>query len=86
MKLPSHEYLDRLGIPYDRRSFPRTIEKGAASVARELGFAEHQMVKTLIFETDGGECALIMVGGDQSAISGHLKRAPASIWRALRSR
>jgi len=36
------------------------------------------MVKTLIFETDKGECALIMLGGDQNAVSGHLKKALGS--------
>jgi Cys-tRNA(Pro)/Cys-tRNA(Cys) deacylase len=78
MTLPAHTYLDRLGIPYERRTFPTTIEKGAAAVARELGFHEHQMVKTLIFESDQGERALVMLGGDQSAISGHLKKALGS--------
>jgi Cys-tRNA(Pro)/Cys-tRNA(Cys) deacylase len=72
--LPSHAYLDRLGIPYQRRSFSTGIERGAASVARALGFADRQMVKTLIFETDRGERALVMLGGDQSAVSGHLKK------------
>ncbi|MBI5878139.1 MAG: YbaK/EbsC family protein [Chloroflexi bacterium] len=74
MNLPSHDYLDQQNIPYERRSFPTDIEKGAASVARALGFNERQMVKTLIFENDRGERALIMLGGDQSAISGHLKK------------
>ena len=72
--LPAHTHLDHLGIPYQRCSFPTTIEKGAASVARALGFAERQMVKTLVFETDRGERALVMLGGDQSAVSGHLKK------------
>jgi len=49
MNLPAHEHLDRLGIAYERRNFPDTTEKGAASVARALGFHERQMVKTLIF-------------------------------------
>ena len=73
-KLPAHEHLDRLGIPYETAEFPTDIEKGAASVARALGHRERQMVKTLIFETDRGERALVMLGGDQSAISGHLKK------------
>lgn len=76
--LPSHAHLDNLGIPYERRSFPTDIEKGAASVARALGFRERQMVKTLIFESDKGERALVMLGGDQNAISGHLKKALGS--------
>src|SRR6478609_1140974 len=78
MQLPAHEYLGGLGIPYERLTFPSTIEKGAASVARTLGYRERQMVKTLVFETDKGERALIMLGGDQNAISGHLKKALGS--------
>ena len=78
MKLPAHSYLDQLGISYERRSFPPTTEKGAAAVARVLGFREQQMVKTLIFEADTGERVLVMVGGDQNAISGQLKKAIGS--------
>ena len=77
-QLPAHKYMDRLGLPYERRAFPTATEKGAASVARALGFREHQMVKTLIFEVDSGERVLVMLGGDQSAISGHLKKAIGS--------
>ena len=78
MKLPSHLHLDQLGIPYEARSFPPETEKGAASVARTLGFPERQAVKTLIFQVDTGERVLVMLGGDQSAISGHLKKAICS--------
>ena len=78
MKLPSHIYLDEHEIPYERRSFPPETEKGAANVARVLGFSERQAVKTLIFQTDTGECVLVMLGGDQNAISGQLKKAIGS--------
>jgi len=76
--LPAHAFLDRLGIHYERRSFPRSTTKGAAAVAHALGFAEHQMVKTLIFETEQGEACLIMLGGDQSAVSSNLKKVLGS--------
>jgi Cys-tRNA(Pro)/Cys-tRNA(Cys) deacylase len=75
MKLPAHEYLDRREIAYQTRSFPPETEKGASNVARALGFREHQMVKTLLFQTGKGERVLVMVGGDRSAVSGHLKKA-----------
>jgi Cys-tRNA(Pro)/Cys-tRNA(Cys) deacylase len=78
MKLPAHIYLDEHDIPYERKSFPAETEKGAANVARVLGFSERQAVKTLIFQTDTGERVLVMLGGDQSAISGHLKQAIGS--------
>lgn len=78
MHLPAHEFLDARGIPYQKLAFPPTTEKGAASVARVLGYGESQMVKTLIFLTDKGEKVLIMLGGDKNAISGHLKQAIGS--------
>ncbi|HEX9699557.1 MAG TPA: YbaK/EbsC family protein [Acidobacteriota bacterium] len=74
-QLPAHDHLDALGIPYERREFPATTEKGAANVARALGFEGGQMIKTLIFESGEGERVLVMVGADKSAVSGHLKRA-----------
>ena len=78
MQLPSHDYLDELGIPYQRAEFSPAIDKGAASVAHALGFRERQMIKTLIFELDTGERILVMVGGDQNIISGLLKKAAGS--------
>src|SRR5512142_1251635 len=78
MKLPSHLYLDEHNIPYEQKSFPTETEKGAANVARVLGFAERQAVKTLIFQVDTGERVLVMLGGDQNAISGNLKKAIGS--------
>ena len=78
IKLPSHVFLDEHRIPYTRKSFPDTTEKGAANVARALGFSERQAVKTLIFQVDTGERVLVMLGGDQNAISGSLKKAIGS--------
>ena len=78
MHLPAYVYLDTRSIPYERKGFPPETEKGAANVARVLGFSERQAVKTLIFQADTGERVLVMLGGDQSAISGHLKKAIGS--------
>ena len=78
IKLPSHIFLDERGIPHERLSFRESTEKGAANVARALGYSERQMVKTLVFETDKGERALVMLGGDQNAVSGLLKKALGS--------
>jgi len=77
-KLPAHLFLDEHNIPYEIMTFSPSTEKGAASVANALGFRERQMIKTLIFQTDKSEKALIMVGGDQNAISGKLKKALGS--------
>ena len=79
MKLQSHNYLDEHNIPYEQKSFSPETEKGAANVALVLGFPERQAVKTLIFQVvDTGECVLVMLGADQNAISGNLKKAIGS--------
>ena len=78
MKLPSHLYLDGQGIDYTTQSFAPDTVKGAISVANEIGFPVRQTVKTLIFEADTGERVMVMLGGDQSAISGNLKKAIGS--------
>ncbi len=78
IQLPSHVFLDDLAIPYERQSFSPETEKGAANVARVLGFAERQAVKTLIFQVGTGERVLVMLGGDQNAVSGNLKKAIGS--------
>jgi len=78
IQLPSHKYLDERSIPYERKRFPPETEKGAANVARVLSFAERQAVKTLIFQADTGERVLVMLGGDQNAVSGNLKKAIGS--------
>jgi len=75
---PAHLYLDELNIPYVKAEFSPEIEKGAASVARALGYRARQMIKTLIFELDTGERILVMVGGDQNIVSGNLKKAAGS--------
>ena len=78
MKLHSHLHLDERNIPSEALSFSPETEKGAANVAHALGFSERQAVKTLIFQVDTGERVLVMLGGDQNAISGHLKKAIGS--------
>ena len=79
MKFPAHLYLDEHNIPYEAKSFSPETEKGAANVAKVLDFPERQAVKTLIFQVvDSEECVLVMLGGDQNAISGNLKRAIGS--------
>jgi len=79
MKLPAHIYLDQQNITYEALSFSPDAEKGASNVAHALGFSERQAVKTLIFQVvETGECVLVMLGGDQNAISGNLKKAIGS--------
>ena len=78
MLLPAHHFLDACGLPYRTLTFPPETEKGAASVARVLGFQEKQMVKTLLFTTKAGEHVMVLLPADKSAVSGHLKKALGS--------
>jgi Cys-tRNA(Pro)/Cys-tRNA(Cys) deacylase len=76
--LPAHIFLNQNGIPYSIASFSPSTPKGASSVAVTLGLKVHQTIKTLIFQTEQGEQMLVMVGGDQSVISSHLKKVAGS--------
>lgn len=79
MKLPAHLHLEKNNIPYEAKSFSPETEKGASNVAQVLNFPERQAVKTLIFQVvDSDECVLVMLGADQNAISGNLKKAIGS--------
>lgn len=76
MRLPVHEYLDSLGVPYQADSFPTTTEKGAAGVADAFKgrVTLRQVIKSLMFQTGTKEIVLVLVGGDQNVISGNLKK------------
>src|SRR5579863_466701 len=76
VRLPSHDYLESLGITFQALTFPVTTEKGAASVAGALGpvVTIRQVIKSLLFETSSKEVVLVLVGGDQNVVSGTLKK------------
>ena len=76
--LPSHEYLNRLNIPFTSVTFSPSTPKGAANVALAIGLSEHQAVKTLIFCSDLDEQVLVLIGGNKNVISGHLKKIVGS--------
>ena len=78
INLPAHTFLDEHQIPYERLTFSSETEKGAANVAKALGYSESQIVKTLVFESGTRERVLVMLGGDKNAVSGNLKRAIGS--------
>ena len=78
MDLPAHRFLEDHGVAHQRLVFPLHTEKHAANVPRAMGCNESQMVKTLIFRTGTEKHALVMLGGDKSAVSGRLKKALGS--------
>lgn len=73
--LPAHTFLDERNIPYTRDTFSTDIPKTAEAVAEALNLIPGQTVKTLIFQSGTGEHVLVMIGADQNAISGLLKKA-----------
>ena len=53
MQLPAHDFLDDAGIAFEKREFPADTEKGAANVARALGFEGPEEPVTLTQLTRG---------------------------------
>lgn len=75
IRLPAHQYLNELHIPYQTHTFMTDIPNTAFAVAEALGYEPRQIVKTLIFQSGTGEKVLVMIGADQNVVSGLLKKA-----------
>lgn len=66
--------LKQSGIPHSEH-FYRYEEKGGTAVsARELGVAEHVVIKTLVMEDDKGSLLIILMHGDREVSTKELAR------------
>ncbi len=62
------------GVPYTEHLY-RYEERGGTRVsARELGLAEHAVVKTLVMEDDSGEPLVVLMHGDREVSTKALAR------------
>lgn len=72
---PAVRALRVAGIPYVERLY-RYEERGGTRVSsRELGVDEHEIVKTLVMETDAGRPILVLMHGDREVSTQALARA-----------
>ena len=66
--------LRRLSIPFQPRLYPYQEHGGTAVAAGSLDVPEHEVIKTLVFRTDGGTPFLVLMHGDLEASPKKLAR------------
>ena len=74
-KTPAIRLLEARKIPFELRFYDYEVHGGTQHVAQELGFPEHQVVKTLVLESDGKQPLLVLMHGDRLVSTKKLARA-----------
>lgn len=61
-------------VPFEPHTYVWEARGGTRASAEALGVAEHQVIKTLIFETDTGEPLCVLMHGDREVSAKNLAR------------
>ena len=72
---PATTFLDSKGVAYDEHYYDY-VEHGGTSVSSSaLGVPEHEVVKTLVMETEAGNPLVVLMHGDRKVSTKDLARA-----------
>lgn len=72
---PATAWLRRAGVSFTEHPYDYVDHGGTAESARQLGVAEHAVVKTLVMQTDKAEPLLVLMHGDCQVSTKNLARA-----------
>ena len=71
---PGLRFLSQKGIEFKIHTYKYEEHGGTTVAARETGFPEHRIIKTLVFETDHRQFLIILQHGDFQVSSRELAR------------
>jgi Cys-tRNA(Pro) deacylase len=71
---PATAVLKRAGVAYTEHVYAYVEKGGAAESARQLGVAEHAVVKTLVMQDDRGDPLVVLMHGDRQVSTKNLAR------------
>src|SRR3954471_17555654 len=72
---PATTFLDEKGVAYTEHYYDY-VEHGGTSVSSSaLGVPEHEVVKTLVMETEAGDPLIVLMHGDRKVSTKELARA-----------
>ena len=71
---PATRLLRQHGIAFTEHVYDYVEHGGTAESARQLGVPEHEIVKTLVMQTDRGEPFVILMHGDRTVATRDLAR------------
>ena len=72
---PATDLLARHGVDFTEHQYEYVEHGGTAVSSSALGVPEHQVVKTLVMETDKGEPLVVLMHGDRKVATKELARA-----------
>jgi len=77
MKTPATRFLDEHGVRYTEHRYDYVEHGGTAVSSSSLGVPEHEVVKTLVMQDEGGEPLLVLMHGDRQVATKDLARQAA---------
>ena len=72
---PATAFLSEHGVEYTEHFFEYVEHGGTGASSSALGVPEHEVVKTLIMETDKGDPLVVLMHGDRKVSTKELARA-----------
>jgi Cys-tRNA(Pro) deacylase len=71
---PATQALKRAGVDYSEHPYDYVERGGTAESARQLGVAEHEVVKTLVMQDDQAQPLIVLMHGDCQVSTKNLAR------------
>jgi len=71
---PATNFLAQHGVPYTEHFYDYVEHGGTAVSSDALGVPEHEVVKTLVMETDKGDPLIVLMHGDRKVSTKELAR------------
>jgi Cys-tRNA(Pro) deacylase len=72
---PALAWLRARGIAFAEHGYEYVDRGGTAESSRQFGVPEHEVVKTLVMETEGGDPLIVLMHGDRQVSTKALARA-----------
>jgi Cys-tRNA(Pro) deacylase len=71
---PATTFLDKHGVEYTEHTFEYVEHGGTGASSSALGVPEHEVVKTLVMETESGSPLIVLMHGDRKVSTKELAR------------
>lgn len=71
---PATQFLRRHGVGFTEHVYEYVEHGGTAESSRQLGIAEHQVVKTLVMQDERAQPLIVLMHGDKQVSTKHLAR------------
>ena len=72
---PATQFLRRAGVSFSEHPYDYVEHGGTAESARQIGVAEHEVVKTLVMQDDKAQPLIVLMHGDCQVSTKNLARA-----------